>query len=261
MIKNIGCHFRGILPLIYDDTISYYEQLCKFAEKLNELIDTLNNFNVDIENMVDSKLDELKKYVDDENNAQDEINTQKFDAVYDYINGKIDELYVYINNGDTILKNYLDSEISKLKKWVEDAVIGNISIYDPTTGYNNPLDVVLSHIYDALRYFGITCYQFDSAALTCTEFDNKNMTALEFDTESLSIIGKYYPHFIFNPIDGEYDTIQRVMYQWFQYHREGAITANVFDGLEKTVDALDAYDYTAYNFDDSAVNILTPSSV
>lgn len=254
MIKNIGCHFRGILPLIYDDTITYYEQLCKFAEKLNELIDTLNNFNVDIENMVDSKIEELKKYVDDENNEQDEINTQKFEAVYDYINSKIDELYVYINNGDTILKNYLDSEISKLKKWVEDAVIGNILIYDPTTGYNNPLDVVINHVYDALRYYGITCYDYDSAKWSAQRYDDTHITALKFDTLSKQIIGKIYEWYVFDYVTGTYDTVQRVLYRLFQTVRPNAITTNTYDARALTVDSYDVLDLTAFEFDNDGSN-------
>lgn len=256
MIKKIYPRFTPILPLVYDDTLSYYEQLCKFASKLNELVDGLNNFNENVEDMVDSKISILKEYVDNENKKQDDITTEKFNDVYNFINNKINEIYTYINNGDTILKNYIDNEIKKLKEWVNEAVLGNIIIYDPTTGYKNPLETVLSHIYDALRYWGINCYQFDSANITCDYFDNKNMTALEFDTKSLEIIGKYYPHYIFNPIDGEYDSVQRVLYQWFQYHRDNAIIANVFDGYEKTVNVLDTYEYTCYSFDDNANNII-----
>lgn len=31
-----------VLPLVYDDSLSYYEVLCKMRDKLNELIDELN---------------------------------------------------------------------------------------------------------------------------------------------------------------------------------------------------------------------------
>lgn len=256
MIKKIYPRFMPILPLVYDDTLSYYEQLCKFAVKLNELVDALNNFNENIEETVDEKISALKEYVDNENKKQDEITAEKFNQVYNFINNKVNEIYTYINNGDTILKNYIDKEILKLKDWVDDAVLGNIIIYDPTTGYKNPLEIVLSHIYDALRYWGINCYQFDSSNITCVYYDSKNMTALEFDTLSLEIIGKYYPHYIFNPVDGEYDTLQRVMYQWFQYHRDDAILINTFDGYEKTVETLDSYEFTAYSFDDNGNNII-----
>ena len=36
------CH--KVLPLVYDDSLSYYEVLCKVSEKLNEVIDKTNEF-------------------------------------------------------------------------------------------------------------------------------------------------------------------------------------------------------------------------
>lgn len=35
------CH--KILPLVYDNSLSYYETLCKFSNKLNELIQFIND--------------------------------------------------------------------------------------------------------------------------------------------------------------------------------------------------------------------------
>lgn len=35
--------FRGILPLVYDNSLSYYEQLCKMRDKLNELIEFIKS--------------------------------------------------------------------------------------------------------------------------------------------------------------------------------------------------------------------------
>lgn len=41
-------HFRfwcqKVLPLVYDNSLSYYEVLCKVGHKLNEVIDFLNNY-------------------------------------------------------------------------------------------------------------------------------------------------------------------------------------------------------------------------
>lgn len=31
-----------VLPLVYDDSLSYYEVLCKVVNKLNEVIDIIN---------------------------------------------------------------------------------------------------------------------------------------------------------------------------------------------------------------------------
>lgn len=40
------CH--KILPLVYDDSLSYYETLCKFIQKLNEVSEAVNNQNENI---------------------------------------------------------------------------------------------------------------------------------------------------------------------------------------------------------------------
>lgn len=255
-IQKMRFWCQKVLPLVYDDSLSYYETLCKFLKKLNEVIGLYNNIQENFEGYVDEEISKLKVYVDSENVRQDEEFNEKIELVYQEIQNQVDRLFTYINNGDLILKNYIDKAILDLKEWVEDAVIGNIIIYDPTTGYNNPLDVVMTHIYDALRYWGISCYQFDGSENTCNQLDGYHYTALEFDTNSLQILGKYYPHYIFNPIDGNYDTVQRVLYQWFQYHRENAIICNTFDGLEKDVNTLDGLDYTGYLFDDNADNII-----
>lgn len=41
-ITPIELHCQKILPLVYDDSLSYYEVLCKAAQKLNEVIDNNN---------------------------------------------------------------------------------------------------------------------------------------------------------------------------------------------------------------------------
>ena len=33
---------QKVLPLVYDDSLSYYETLCKLTAKINELIDFIN---------------------------------------------------------------------------------------------------------------------------------------------------------------------------------------------------------------------------
>ena len=38
------CH--KVLPLVYDDSLSYYELLCKVMKKLNEIIDTVNDIDL-----------------------------------------------------------------------------------------------------------------------------------------------------------------------------------------------------------------------
>lgn len=256
MINKMEIWYRPILPIVYDDTLSYYEQLCKFSDKLNEVIENINNFSADVSDEIDSKISALKVYVDSENQKQNLSVEEKIEQVYNYIEKQLDAVYEYINDGDTVIKMYVESEIAKLKKYVDDAILGNILVHDPTTGYKNTIDIVINHIYDTLRYYGIRCYDFDGLHLTSTDFDNRNISALEFDTLSLLIIGKKYAHYIFNPIDGNYDTLQRVLYTFFQYVRANTINTTDFDASDNTANELGALDFTAFDFDDKGKNII-----
>ena len=48
------CH--KILPLVYDDSISYYEVLCKVVAKINEVIELANGIDEYIDKEIESKL-------------------------------------------------------------------------------------------------------------------------------------------------------------------------------------------------------------
>lgn len=55
----IPCSIK-ILPVSYDDSLSYYEQLCKLTNKMNELVEFINsNFSEQIQNYLDKKFDDL----------------------------------------------------------------------------------------------------------------------------------------------------------------------------------------------------------
>ena len=75
MFKKIdGLRFwcNKILPLVYDDSLSYYETLCKIAEKLNEVINDINEIPQYIRDLVsDEKLKEIMQTL--LNNLQEQI--------------------------------------------------------------------------------------------------------------------------------------------------------------------------------------------
>lgn len=74
-------HFRfwcqHVLPLVYDDSLSYYEVLCKAVKYINDLIDQ--------DKIIENELSNLEKELAE---VQDWI--QKFD--YDKINSMISEI-------------------------------------------------------------------------------------------------------------------------------------------------------------------------
>lgn len=52
-LKHFNFWCQKILPLVYDDSLSYYEVLCKVVDYINKLIDD--------ENSVIAEIDELRK--------------------------------------------------------------------------------------------------------------------------------------------------------------------------------------------------------
>ena len=44
MVEHLKYHVQAVLPTVYDDSLSYYELLNKVVQKLNEVIDQMNNY-------------------------------------------------------------------------------------------------------------------------------------------------------------------------------------------------------------------------
>lgn len=53
-VPRWGC--QKVLPLSYDDSLSYYENVCKLVDKMNEII---NAINTSFEDLV---IEEIHKY-------------------------------------------------------------------------------------------------------------------------------------------------------------------------------------------------------
>ena len=56
MIEDIKWWCYKVLPLVYDDSLSYYEVLCKVVAKINEIIPVVNITDEKITSKVDKQL-------------------------------------------------------------------------------------------------------------------------------------------------------------------------------------------------------------
>lgn len=73
---------QKVLPLVYDDSLSYYELLCKVVHFLNKTMEEVNQLGVDISNMFNA-FQQLQDYV---NNYFSTLDVQE------EINNKLDEM-------------------------------------------------------------------------------------------------------------------------------------------------------------------------
>ena len=64
MVNKLKFWCYKVLPLVYDDSLSYYEVLCKVVEKLNEVIEQYASTGETIVEM-QKAIAQLQKWVDD----------------------------------------------------------------------------------------------------------------------------------------------------------------------------------------------------
>lgn len=156
---------QPILPAVFDDSLSYVEQLYKFLHKLNELIELYNSIT---ENYITRE--EFEK-------SQDAQTKELLDAIDDAITGLQEKI-------NTELKD----EVSRLEKLIKDISAGDILIYDPTHGEEwRHVSTVTKRIYEIDRVFGMPCNDFDGY-VTAREFDKAEMKARDYDAAASVIL-------------------------------------------------------------------------
>ena len=108
---------QKVLPLVYDDSLSYYELLCKVVDYLNKTMEDVETLHGDVTNL-HTAYEELQNYV---NNYFSTLDVQE------EINNKLDTMA-----SDGTLANIINEEILGAKP----TVIG--CILRPTTDINKP---------------------------------------------------------------------------------------------------------------------------
>lgn len=119
---------QHVIPLSYDESLSYYETLCALRNYIGEMVEAVNN-NADAVTELQNKFTELQNYVDNyfkNLDVQEEINTKLDematdgtldriinDQIFGEINDKIDNNYNDLNgkintNTESIKTNYND---------------------------------------------------------------------------------------------------------------------------------------------------------
>lgn len=170
-------------PFVYDSEESFLEMLRKFYQYLHELTKASKEMSDDIEEIKN----EMTSLEDEVNQKIEDINQLliQYDMKIDRI---ANELYVYVNNEIVNLRNYVDTQDSLLDAKIRDIEVGNISIYDPTTGLFSPLQTVIDNIYDMNRANALTASEYDALELTATEYDAYELTARDYDVNGKTLL-------------------------------------------------------------------------
>lgn len=262
------------VPSVYSNKQSYYECLCYIGYKVNECIEAINGFTDAYKQYTDEKIAGLKAYIDNLNtdiykhiaevekniredmNAKDTELDEKINKVQTQLLNKISDLNILIYDLNAETRAHIDTEVKKLYDYINDYVPNNMEVLNPVKGYRTSLNQALADMYDNLRYYALTCNEFDSLNLSCTEFDNLLLSCTEFDlygAKRFRVDSNLYMH---DPFSGKYVFYQDVIYKLAELHFNNPITVSEFDALLLTVAGFEAKALSAYTFDSNAKTAL-----
>ena len=230
---------QKVLPLTYDDSLSYYEEIRKLIDKINEVINTFNSY--------EEIINELAELVGDISGMQADINTLKseMNSVQNTLGGyatnlenlsrrdndlqsQIDALTLKVNSIVSNVNNiyhYIDNAIASVKvensyAWVRlenllntavrrlqleiDELINLINelphdVYNPVHGYRMGFDTNNKTIYHDLRYGG-----FSNAELSEFGRNNNYVASLVYNNRDYALHAKkrFKLNYLFSPVTG-----------------------------------------------------------
>lgn len=205
MIENVKvCCVQKVIPLAFDESLSYLEMLCGMLDKLNQTINEVNRMSEIVDN-IDVNFDEINNKISAINIHLENIdgniidlynktntNTENINLLNTRITNEINDLDTtlrnLINSSYDTLKDYVDVQDGLLDEKINNIQIGAINVYDPTTGLLQPLQIVINNLYQIGNKDGLTAGEFDALELTASGFDAYDITAYEFDSAGKLIL-------------------------------------------------------------------------
>lgn len=276
-VKPINAYVTRVLPAVYEDSLSYYECLCKLTAKLNETIQNLTELETNlptyVQQAIDAALGGWQEQMNEqfaEQNAkiqamQDQLNAQdvKLDnalgvlqqeidkairEMENIINQQLNALYALLTSGIAASRAYTDAQIAMLK--AEFPNLSNVFVVSPVDNRLVPIQDCLNDMYNVLRYGALTAGQYDALQLTAEEYDDKDLTAFQYDMYGLCELWPYLSaHRMHSVTTGELTRTAPAVYQLADYVRTKGVSAQAYDNAEYTAETYDGLEVTAYNYD------------
>lgn len=169
------------------DMMTDVEFLLGMLKKLNEVIKQVNQ-NTEFINNYSGKIEEIEAKIDQLYSDMDEF---KADTMAD-INARFQQIIIELNSAiATCLVQanaYTDAKYAELQQEIEQIVVGQITVYDPTTGVRSPLQTVIDNLYDSGRDSALTASEYDALELTATAYDAYELTAIDYDSNGKNLL-------------------------------------------------------------------------
>lgn len=256
-IAPLQWYFDTDIPTVFNDYMTYYEQIASIVDKVNELIAELDGYNEEF-------LEEAKEYTNQEiaklkvlleNDYNSKI--QKVEIAQEALNelvGRLDASLakLYLDWGD--YQSFIDSRFmlmyADLKQYILDNIstLENVMVKNPINGELENINSVLEQLYQVMLWAGITAEEFDQLMITPVEFDKLFITAFDFDNWARLRMFDWIYLRMWSPFTGSWERYSKIIQRLCEFHIKG-ITAQAFDALALTAEEFDNKNVTAYVFD------------
>lgn len=189
--------FQGI-STDYQENLTYVEYLLGVLKKLNEVIAQTNSNTSFIEDY-DGRIEALERdflLVREEIERFENQVNQNFENLEEELTDQINrrlteirqELLGLISVYRAESKAYTDTKIAQVEAEIDEILLGQITLRDPTTGLISPLQTVIDNIYDTTREEALTATEYDALELTATTYDGYDLTAFNYDYYGKTIL-------------------------------------------------------------------------
>lgn len=162
------------------DMMTDVEYLLGILKKLNSMIAQLNantKFIDDYTGKIEELEAEMAELRQEMNDFEGQINLEisnRFADIQVELRSMISTALVQANA-------YTDAMGARLEQEIQEIALGQINVYDPTTGILSPLQVVIDNLYGTTREDALSATEYDALELTATAYDAYDITAFNYD--------------------------------------------------------------------------------
>ena len=169
------------------DMMTDVEYLLGILKKLNQIIAQVNS-NTSFINEYSGKIEQLEGEMlalqEELGNFETRITNDianRFTQIQLELQGMIAATLIQANA-------YTDSVASGLEQEIQEISIGQIEVFDPTTGVKSPLQTVIDNLYNVSREDALTASEYDALDLSATAYDAYELTATEYDQSGKTLL-------------------------------------------------------------------------
>lgn len=170
-----------------EDMMTDVEFLLGVLKKLNECIKQINS-NTEFIDKYSGKIEEIEAEMAELQNEMIDFKNDVAVTISQRFAQIELELKAMIATALNQANAYTDLVAEGLEREIQNISIGQITVYDPTTGTTENLQTVIDNLYNASREDAITASEYDTLEITATDYDGFDITAFQYDQKGKSIL-------------------------------------------------------------------------